>query len=137
MTPPRREVRKPYAQGGDDMIIITDSEEDYPHTQEPAPSKRKVKDDPKSLRPTKRQTVWVEVPPRLKRVAFVSTKQGPPRTDQAINVEASASFVKQELEQEESDALSAIRNVWGLSFPPRLCVADIAPMFLIDDTKAR
>jgi hypothetical protein len=126
-----------YAQGDDDAIIITDSEEDYPHTQEPVPSKRKVRDDPKSLRPTKRQTVWVEVPPRSKRVALVSTKQGPPRTDQAIDTKASAPPVKRELEQEESDALSTIRNVWGPSFPPRICVADIAPIFLIDDTQAR
>ena len=78
-----------------------------------SPRKRRSERDQSNPRPEKRRNFWVEVPPRRKRALSLSVKREP---EAAVGVESTAIVVKRELDQEEFNALSIIRNV-SISFP--------------------
>lgn len=100
---PRRASSSTHPPGGSDDATIVD------WVRQP-PNKRKGKDDQPNPRPAKRQTFWVEVPPRPKRVSSVSVKREPSSPDVAIETEGATLAVKRELDQEASNALSVIRS---------------------------
>lgn len=99
---PRRE----YSLQGDDEVIVMDS-------VRRSPGKRQGEDDQANPRPTKRQTVWVEVPPRRKKALSVSVKQEPSSPEVVVKIEGVTPTVKRERNdhREASSALSVIRNV--------------------------
>jgi len=93
-----------------------------------SPSKRKGESDQPSPQPTKRQSFWVEVPPRRGRVLSGSGNREPSSPEIAIKVEGATLTVKREPDQEASSALSVIRNV-SLSFHPRTPWSVTSPVF--------
>jgi len=100
---PQREPSPTYPD--DDDVIIVD-----PPRQ--SPSKRKAGRDQPSPRPTKRQSFWVEVPPYPKRkgVPAAPAKQEL-STPEDVAVPATAPGVKEEPDQEMTNALAVIRKV--------------------------
>ena len=107
----------------DDDVIIVDSVRQ-------SPGKRKGGSGQPSPRPKKRQTFWVEVPPRPKRVPSVPAKREPPSPKVVMNGEGASLVVKQEPDQEASNALSIIRNVRSFGFSPRTPWNVTVPVFL-------
>lgn len=75
-----------------------------------SPNKRKSEGDQPSPRAVKRQSFWVEIPPRPKKVAPVSVKSEPPAPDD-IQPITTAPVVKEEPDEELANALAAIRDV--------------------------
>jgi hypothetical protein len=98
----------------DDIIIVdSNSEEDLPRSQE-LPVKRKPKGHPRDFLPAKRQTVWVEVPPRSRRVSSAPVEQEP--------LDEGGSFIKVLVEAvapAQGSAVSVPRNVRDLGFPAK------------------
>ena len=119
---PEPEPSLNHPQNDDDDVIIVDS-------VQRSPGKRKGEGDQSNPRPTKRQIFWVEVPPRRKRVPSVSVKWEPSSPEVAVKPEGAASTVKQEPNQEVSNALSVIRNVSLSSVPSKDSMECIAPVF--------
>ena len=106
---PQREPSPAHLQDDDDDVIVVD-------WVRQSPGKRKGGSDQSSPRPKKRQTFWVEVPPRPKRAPSVSVKRESSSPEVGpIEAEGAGLAVKQEPDQEASTALSAIRNVWSLA----------------------
>ena len=97
-------------QGSDDDVVVVDS-------IRRSSRKRKSESVQSSPRPRKRQTVWVEVPPRRIRALSLAVKREPLSPEAAIEGESSTLTLKQEPDREASNALSALRNV-SPSFPP-------------------
>lgn len=96
---------------GDGDVIMVDS------ARQPL-GKRKGEGDRPSPRPTKRKTFWVEVPPR-QNVLSISVKREPSSFRVVAEAGGTTLALKQEPNQEASNALSVIRNV-SLGFSPRI-----------------
>ena len=133
---PQREPGPTHPQNDDDDVIIVDS----PHQ---SLGKRKGGGDQPSLRPTKRKTFWVEVPPLPKWRRVLSTlvvpgsESNPNGTSQVI---ATAPTVKEEPDQEIANALAVVRNVrWGLNFLLKHYAVTLipSPLFFADKLEER
>jgi hypothetical protein len=95
------------------QVLLQDDDEDDAIIVDPvqhSANKRKGRSGQSSPRPAKRQTVWVEVPPRPKRVPSASVKLERPTQDDIHSI-ATAPIVKEEPDEEFASALATIRNV--------------------------
>jgi len=101
--PPQREPSLAHPQSDDDDVIMVDSVQQ-------TRGKRKNDGDQPNPRPAKRQSFWVEVPPRHKTLS-VSVKVEPSNPEVTIEAEGTTPTPKQEPDQELTDALAVIRNV--------------------------
>ena len=105
----QQEPSPAHPQDDDDDMIMVDS---VPQS----PGKRKGEGDGSSPRPAKRQSFWVQVPPRPKRTLPDSVKSELQSPDDTIQAPAPA--VKEDPDQEMSAALAVIRNVSHIVYFP-------------------
>ena len=108
-TQPQREPSLNHPQNDGDDVVMVDSIRQ-------SPGKRKRESDQSDPRPEKRQTFWVEVPPRRKKVLSVSVKREQSSPEVVIEAEDATSTLtpKQEPDQELANTLALIKNVSGI-----------------------